>query len=55
METKQIRISNFTLEEVRNHGKRVNAQTDDVSLRFILNDYKRLLELERFYKEKLEL
>jgi len=43
------------LKKLGNHGKRANAQTDDVSLRFILYDYKRLLELERFYKEKLEL
>jgi hypothetical protein len=52
METKQIRLSPFVVSEIRKYGKEVEAQTDDVALRHILSDYRRLRELEEERKKK---
>lgn len=46
METKQVRMSDYTLSEIRKYGAEVKAQTDDIALRYILQDYKRLREKE---------
>jgi ribosomal protein L12E/L44/L45/RPP1/RPP2 len=54
METKQIRITQVTVDELREIGKTLGAQTDDVTIKLLIAGYKQLNTENELLKMKLE-
>jgi hypothetical protein len=54
MEAKQIRISEYAVTELRAMGKEIGEPTDDVIVRHIIAEYKRLRTENKLLKKELE-
>jgi hypothetical protein len=53
MPTKSVRISDYSLNEVRKISEQIGDPTDDTALRFVISEYYRLKAENEFYKEVL--